>query len=772
MGASASDVRAGAAYYEMYGKDALTPVLAKCRATVAAFGQFLQGFNPGAGGAGFLNRLVFGAKDVDAKTGQYLGRVGGLVAPLRGLFAPLAGGLGVVDEYLFGKKKFHAGEYVGRVGGLLAPLRAMLDSGSRGTGLVNSWLFGDKRFDNKTGLFVGRIGGLVDVARRAGGAMAGMFTGAVGAAQQFSGRLIKVGGILGGLGAGLGAPLLAFFKAGTDEAADMARQAKATGLTVDMLSRFHRVAKDSGVSVEEVQQDTTGRYSEDLKNATPIRADDAKAAAAAQKDFADATRAVQDALTPLIQIVAPVVKEIAEWVKRNAALVAVLVPVAAGLVGLGVAAGVVSFAVTGLIAVFGVLKAIVLGTLAAILSPFGLVAAAVAGLTYAFFTMTDTGRDAASAIRGDLTRAFDTAKSAAGGIAAALQKGDLAGAAEIATTAIELLWAGLMLRMEKAWADFKGVFVEGWHDAVGGLAEPLEEVWNALKGGFKDAWGVVKSGLDDAWNWIKGIVEKIKTVWNNLWDRFGEPVMRVVNFLKPVAIAMAAPFLIAVGAIMTVWDSLDSNIRITVNNLGAAVEKIFARVGAAVQNALVDVFTFVFKQFEDGLRKLAKFDPSGLLDKGVEAVASAREAVEKIGKRDGEAESAKIEGDRANREKELRAELATAKKAREEARAGDVKAADDKTAALEEQLKKLNADAGKPREPDKDPLGVIKPGLVPDVSVKGTFGGANAAAQLGFSDKTVQQTELLKQLISVTEKAPEATGAAVGKVITTALQVR
>ncbi len=172
-------------------------------------------------------------------------------------------------------------------------------------------------------------------------------------------------------------------------------------------------------------------------------------------------------------------RNVAAWIDRNrglvvsiAKIVAVVLGVGAALVALGVTVSLVGFAISGLITIFSMLGTVigVIGSvLGALLSPIGLVVAALVGLGYLFATQTDAGKRMTDELSAGFMSFAETAKTAWGGIVAAIQAGDLELAAKIALAAINLEWAKAVLWWTEKWNAFKGIFVDGWHDVVAGL---------------------------------------------------------------------------------------------------------------------------------------------------------------------------------------------------------------------------------------------------------------------------------------------------------------
>jgi hypothetical protein len=202
-----------------------------------------------------------------------------------------------------------------------------------------------------------------------------------------------------------------------------------------------------------------------------------------QRAYVLATAQLSAVWQQVVAAVAPVIRDLAEWVSRvvkpvvewarenreavrTAALIAAAVlGVGGALVAFGAMVSLAGFAIGGLVTLFSML-----GTaIGALLSPIGLVTAAIVGLGYLFVTQTDAGKQMASQLEAGFMSLAETAKTAWGGIVDAIQAGDLELAAKIALAAIRLEWAKVVLWWTEKWNAFKGIFVDGWHDVVAGL---------------------------------------------------------------------------------------------------------------------------------------------------------------------------------------------------------------------------------------------------------------------------------------------------------------
>ncbi len=134
------------------------------------------------------------------------------------------------------------------------------------------------------------------------------------------GALGKIaGGALagGGPGAALGAVMAGkdFLMQGVGDAASTARDADRFGISIELMSKFRRVAEDFGVTVDEVMGDTTGRFHAAIVAAHGIDADRARQALEFERKMAAVTRDLQEALLPLLEVLVPVVQSLAEFTK-------------------------------------------------------------------------------------------------------------------------------------------------------------------------------------------------------------------------------------------------------------------------------------------------------------------------------------------------------------------------------------------------------------------------------------------------------------------------
>jgi len=252
-------------------------------------------------------------------------------------------------------------------------------------------------------------------------------------------------------------------------------------------------------------------------------------------------------LAPGLELVAGWLKDvgvgIGDFLRENKALAVILGAVVAGLFASAAASFVLGIAMKGLALGVGIVTlafTILGGVIGFLLSPIGLVVAAIAGIGALFVTQTKAGQEFATDTGRSFQNIADTAKHAWGGIAAAIQKGDLETAAQIALTTLRLAWAETILYLTEKWVWFKKTFRDGWAD----LGTGISLIWNDLTSAlakalawvldkalwlFRNTIGLIFDGL--AWAARKlGATDTAKTLAEIGNLRFDSPdVQRVIE---------------------------------------------------------------------------------------------------------------------------------------------------------------------------------------------------------------------------------------------------
>jgi hypothetical protein len=242
--------------------------------------------------------------------------------------------------------------------------------------------------------------------------------------------------------------------------------------------------------------------------------------------------AIANALQPYAEATTRVLKTVIDFVKNNRQLVVTAALVVAGVVAMGAAVvtlGAVMFAIG--IAISGAVAAVTTfaGILGAILSPIGLVSAALIAGVAAFFYYTDSGNKALSWLGERFGELWKWTTEVFGGIANALAAGDIALAAEILWTALQIAWLKGTEAIYGVWVRFRTGFVQVAGAAFYGALELWENVKAGLLTSFENAtafigglWDAVVGTMSDAWTSVYNFVAKglnfIKGMWDDTFD--------------------------------------------------------------------------------------------------------------------------------------------------------------------------------------------------------------------------------------------------------------
>jgi TP901 family phage tail tape measure protein len=211
--------------------------------------------------------------------------------------------------------------------------------------------------------------------------------------------------------------------------------------------------------------------------------------------LAPAARRIADYAGRVALSVSGWIDENKELVQRITALVAIGAIAGTILIGLGTAAGVAAFAFSGV--------ATVISTIGFLLTGFGPLVAAAAGLI-------------ASGIGGAWQDVSSTATRAWSAIVDRIMQGDLAGAAQIAMSAVRSLWTQLTSQLLAQWAPVLVGFRNGWKQTVAFLADVFGPAVNWLRdtfGSFLDWWNS-SDGADSVSITFADVVSAIATMWS------------------------------------------------------------------------------------------------------------------------------------------------------------------------------------------------------------------------------------------------------------------
>lgn len=188
-----------------------------------------------------------------------------------------------------------------------------------------------------------------------------------------------------------------------------------------------------------------------------------------------------------------VASQAGKWISENRELIGTVFKVGAALVVAGGALMLLGGALSGIgavlsgfattLAAVGTVLGVVGGAVAFLLSPVGLVLAAVVGLGAAFLYFSGLGGKALDWLKEKFNVVAADAKTAWGGIAAALQTGDLGAAAAIGFAFLKLEFARIVLGLKTVWSDF-----------VAWFKEISYATWNAVAKSAADSWAMIKAG--------------------------------------------------------------------------------------------------------------------------------------------------------------------------------------------------------------------------------------------------------------------------------------
>jgi len=439
--ASASDIKAGAAYVELYLRDnRFIRGLRMAQQRLRAMGTGLTRIGKSMMMAGgMILAPILGAAKAFASAGDQLHKM----SARTGVSAQALSELGYAAEL--------SGSDLDQLGTALFRMRRRIANAATGTGPAVRAL-------DALGLSAERLTQLSPEQQ---------FEEMVGTLGQIENKSLaaQYGFEVFGLSA---KQLLPMLLAGTDGIAAMRKEARELGFTL---------SDEDVVSAAELTDAMTRLY-KSLKMV-----------------FMRIGAAVAGELTAFANKAAKVGSKIIQWTKDNKTLVVTVMKVAAGVLAAGVAVTAIGFTflavstiLGGIIGAFSALATIigVVGSaLGVILTPIGLVVAALVGLGAYLVMVSGTGGKAIHWLSERFSELETWVRKVCGGIADALKAGDISAAAGV-------LWAGLRV----AWEIGIDALLDKWIDFKFAVLEIFEETFS----GLKIAWSEFSSWLEDKWN--------------------------------------------------------------------------------------------------------------------------------------------------------------------------------------------------------------------------------------------------------------------------------
>ncbi|GIW55566.1 MAG: hypothetical protein KatS3mg082_1970 [Nitrospiraceae bacterium] len=238
----------------------------------------------------------------------------------------------------------------------------------------------------------------------------------------------------------------------------------------------------------------------------------------------------------IAQWITQIAANLADWIDENREVITIIAAVVAGIVGVGVALmvlgpiisavstaiGLVTFAIPAATTAVSLLGA----AIGFLLSPIGLVVAVIGGIAAAVLFATDEGNMALESLGQGFEQLLGTAGTAWQGIQDAITAGDLAGAMEVAWLGIQVVWEAGIAALSKAWRNFKSFFVELFWSAVYSVARAFNTAWTSIEVAFwtvvnalADGWDAFVYGLTVAFNEFVAFFRRAWARVRNLFNR-------------------------------------------------------------------------------------------------------------------------------------------------------------------------------------------------------------------------------------------------------------
>ncbi len=233
--------------------------------------------------------------------------------------------------------------------------------------------------------------------------------------------------------------------------------------------------------------------------------------------------AVAQVLQPFATAAIRIMTGVIQWVSANRNLVVSVLGIGLALVAAGAAFVALGIAIKFIVGVGAAVAAIfsaISGAIAFLLNPIVLVAAAIIGLAAYFAYATGVMGQAVDWLSAKFSELGKTFGTMIGGIVDALAAGDIQLAAQILWVGLKLAWAQGTSELREAWIKFKYTFVEV---AVAAFYGALE-IWAEVKAALISSWLNFVAILGDAWD---GFANIFAETWDNITSGVAKGILYI-----------------------------------------------------------------------------------------------------------------------------------------------------------------------------------------------------------------------------------------------------
>lgn len=280
--------------------------------------------------------------------------------------------------------------------------------------------------------------------------------------------------------------------------------------------------------------------------------------------FSALGRIVQtDLIQPLVSTLAPIAKEIVQWLIDNMPTIGPIITAIAAAVGVLATALAIQGLIKSVAAAFAFLNA----TMAA--NPIVLVVAAIAGLVAAFVVLWKK----CEGFRNFWKNLWDGIKNVFNAVVTWFQQAaqTLVNIFQTAWNGIKKAWSGVGNFFKGIWQGITGIFksADSWLSNKFGAAWTgiksafapfvgyFQQIWNTVKGIFAAVKAVLSGNFSEAWEAIKGVFSGWGNFFKGLWDQVKSAFSNVWQSMKDIGKNIVKGIWDGIsGAASWLWDKI------------------------------------------------------------------------------------------------------------------------------------------------------------------------------------------------------------------------